>query len=631
MNYQKLNISNLLYFSVFITLSITGLIKKIAYLGAEYQGSQNYLPRIALAIFLLLFVFLEAKFHIIDLLKKSKWIWITSLFISGILLICNWANLLSSSTILIYFPPFTIRIVIFFSLILSLKQILISDSFVESTGIVILSIIVVDSIIALMNLSPFSSSFSEGSWINSANQISIFLKTGQRITWPILDPMQIFILAIPLTLGIKGLILIRIYLIILRLGLTFLVSLLLSNRLKRISVRTKYLLIIWGTSLLLFTSIGPHVLIVACILLAGINFSKPIQTTILGILSSILAGLCRLNWFVVPAILLVNLYIFETPQKNQRIFSYLWKPTLLATVSVLLAFLTYFFYTRMAGIPFLYFSEKFHYLYIPSRLFPNSLLLTGTLFGALIIGMPANLFCMWQLIKQKSDWLRMTIICLSLMGTFVVGTIISARIGGGYDFHNFDIYFIFSFILLSYCLTNKIVAVGENKSETNNSIIINTMIPSAIVFSFLMVFILTSRIPFVTNHNSQDQADINELQSFFNDHTGQKTLFLVDQQLPLLGIINVKYPLYDFDNVTLTEYLMAQNDELPNLFLKSLKKGNYPLIISYRLNISKQKQVDEPFADENNIWVSYNYEILKFYRPVFELKDVGLLIYRYSP
>ena len=85
---------------------------------------------------------------------------------------------------------------------------------------------------------------------------------------------------------------------------------------------------LWVFIYLLQGPIYLHLLLPVIIILLGFSETNLRRTLTVVIAASLLAGLSRINWFPVPAMLASALYFLRMPVKGQRLFRYLSLPAL---------------------------------------------------------------------------------------------------------------------------------------------------------------------------------------------------------------------------------------------------------------------------------------------------------------
>lgn len=606
----------------------------IAYQGASYIWMssitiKNYLPRIFTFLVIAILVYLHFRQGIIKKLADKKYLWIIGIVISLGILIFLWFDLESTVLIhplyhypvlLLYFPPYFLSVMAFFLGIISLKGLFQNRTYYEVSILFYLFVFSVSAIAPLFNTSPFMTSFSEGSWIRSANVLSGFLKTGKAISWPILDPTRIFLVSITFIVNVKSLLGIRIFNLMIQILFYFLTAFLIVRRTKVKQPESIFFLTAGGFLILYFVDIPVNVLPGICLILWLFDSSKQTRSLLIIAIASIWEGLSRINWFVMPSLTGIILYTLETNLPRKGIIKYFSRLMIFALAGIPIAFFTYYLYTKFTQTPFLYFNDSFKYIYLPGRLLPNKQLITGTILGSLAITLHPILIFFKYLQKNRIQWIRSALFFFSLLATFFVAAVISMRIGGGYDFHNFDLYFFLCLIYLYYSLGDCVAIDEEQKYLISKS----PTFLYGLVFG-LLTLLLDWRLPTISLSIGQASNEIKQLQTFFDKNQNQSILFLTEQQLPLLNIVNVKNPDYSYDYVLLTEYLMAQNNSLVNDFIRDVEKGKFQFIVSPNLVVEQRRASDDPFAEENNIWVPVNKMFLPMIKPIID--SGGLIVY----
>jgi len=266
-----------------------------------------------------------------------------------------------------------------------------------------------------------------------------------------------------------------------------------------------------------------------------------------------------------------------------------------------------------------------------SRLLPNSTNPNGILISIILATAPTLIFIL-LIAKGKIKGLgklEFFYLIACLAATFVVGTIVSVKIGGGSNLHNYDLYFL-SIVLLAgifhqpiFDFFRKLTFEKENK--------LKILLIASILFFFRneLVNIVPLEIPSPTvqDHilrNIQDEIDARKDEG--------EILFIDQRQLLTFGYI--KAPLVvDYEKKLLMNEALSRADAYFNTFYTDLKNKRFSLIINEPINITYQED-EASYGEENNAYVQWVSEpLFCYYEPLETFSEVGveLLIPRVTP
>ena len=294
---------------------------------------------------------------------------------------------------------------------------------------------------------PFTISWSESGRIFNAYQIYAPLLSGQHLSWPWLDPGRAILDGLVLLLPSTQIWMERFWIDLLFPLAAFVTSLVIVRKAFSFSPqrngksdsRLVWLLVLWGMFFLLQGPVYYHVLLGVIAIPWFYNPRKPFLTLALVIAGSIWEGLCRVNWFIMPACVAILLYLFTEPFLGKNLWRYMRWPLVYLVAGGLASFASYLVFIKSTGyvIPFL--DPRMHYAYFLYKLWPNDGFV-GLLPGITLICLPLLRVVLYTIWKHKTrlHWLRWLAIA-SILGLFFAGsTLVSLRAGGGYDLHNYD-------------------------------------------------------------------------------------------------------------------------------------------------------------------------------------------------
>ncbi len=479
---------------------------------------------------------------------------------------------------------------------------------------------------------PFSLGWSEGSRYYNA---SLFVSSkiyGESSPLPVLHPTRYFLQAIPFLISSTSILIHRLWQVFLWIGLVGLGS---YSMVKKMDFSNKFIAWVFGLWLFLFFFQGAvyyHLMVCVILVLLGYNHRRPWQTMIFVLIASIWAGLSRVNWVPVPALLAVTLYLLETPAKGTHWLKYLKNPFLWCLVGGASALAANRMYALFSGNAVEQFSSSFSSYMIWSRLLPNTTFKPGIILGSLIVFLPLAFLTVQQMVnigwRRYYHWIR-TMGLLGILAAFGLGgVVVSVKIGGGGDLHNLDAFLVFWVLITSMIVIDRYaleVDQPSGQSTLNYGLLLLTVaVPVILAFQKNTTWTFQD----VTSQKN-DVAHIQQALDLITENPGD-VLFITERQLLTFGDIQGVDLIPDYEKVFLMEMVMSNNHPYLENFHQKLENHEYSAIILDSISTETQ-DVKDSFWVENNLWVDkVVYPILDAYEPVytFQNNNINLLIPR---
>ncbi len=321
----------------------------------------------------------------------------------------------------------------------------------------------------LLSLSPFSRGWSEGTRFYHASLLLSERYYGLSLS-PFYQDLSRYILeSIPLLLPQPSLWLERLWEFSLTLLLPALTSALvlrrlaLRNGIRHSTSRTAefhsaralwFALLLFGALYLLQGPVYFYLLLAAIPVLAFYHPDRPIPSLLALVAASFWAGISRVNWIPISAMLAIALYLLETPVKKS-ILRYLAPPTLYALLGLASAYAARQWYFSISAISPDMFNAAFWQLLLWYRLFPSALQPLGILPAGILMTAPLILLIWTHLREKRWHWIRVAGLVSMLLVLLAGGFIVSAKIGGGSNLHNLDGYLTLSLTIGLYLLFDR--------------------------------------------------------------------------------------------------------------------------------------------------------------------------------
>ena len=450
---------------------------------------------------------------------------------------------------------------------------------------------------------------------------------GEQFPLPILHPSLHLLLSIPFLFGRFSIVVHRLWGVFLPWALGAGVVWTLLRRASNRPKKTLVLLGIWIFLYLVRASVYAHLLLPTLLIFVFFSPKKKWQSWVVIIVASLWAGISRINWFPVPAMLASLIYLLEVPQNERKFLDYLKLPAAWFIVGIGSAFASQAAYIHLfgnSGRDEFYTSLSSDLLWF--RLLPNATYRPGIILSALFLSLPLLLFVGQYLYQQRGNWKIIRVFgIVAVVGVlFAGGLLVSTKIGGGADLHNMDAYFV-SLLLIA--------GIVYARGFTPDSV--SEPVRGELHFSVILLAVVSLAGLLLPGRGSFPATDWGWAQTSFDgikaqitrvSDEGESVLFIAQRNFVTFGMVDV--PLIpDYEKDVLMEMAMAGNDAYLAGFDADLRNHEFGLIV-----IDPQSNVIQPekaaFALENNRWVrEITRPLLCYYELVASYDDVEVELY----
>ena len=476
---------------------------------------------------------------------------------------------------------------------------------------------------------PFSAGWSEASRFYYGSLPFSKSLYGVSLPLSVWHGTRYFLQAIPFIIPGLPIWVHRLWQVILWLGITGLSSWLLVRRLK---IPDRLMALILGLWFFLYVFQGAvyyHLQVCVIFILLGVSPGRSWRSLIAVLVASFWAGMSRLNWFPVPAMLAIAIYLLEEPYgRVANLWRYIAKPLLWGVLGLGTALLGQAFYIWVSGNTNLQaFGSSLTSALLWYRWFPSPTNPIGILPGILIVSLPIAVLLFYMLRGHMRNLhpLRWLALLAMLVVLFVGGLVVSTKIGGGGDLHNMDAYMVMLALIGTYFVAQRVepepgAAVGFGPA----------MWPGIALLLVVPVAFTLLRIgsPFTYDHvrAAQELTALRESVQGYGK-TGD-VLFINERQLLTFGMIpNVKMVPED-EVVSLMEMAISGNRPYLAKFYQDLASHRFVAIVAHKQNLGVE---GGDFIEENNAWASMVAQpLLCQYKPILTLdySDIQVLIPR---
>lgn len=487
---------------------------------------------------------------------------------------------------------------------------------------------------------PFSIGWSESSRYFYASLYFSQSLYGERFPLSTLHPTRYFLQSLAFLFPGLDLAAHRLWQFLLWVLLTAAAALSLAWRTLSLKKALGWLFAGWFFLFLLRVGVYYHLEVMVIVPLLFVSPRHRWRSLLAVIFASLWAGLSRVNWFPVPAMLAVAIYLLETPasqfvqaerHQNSRWFlmpfmRYLATPfawTLAGLLAALAAQAAYIPLSGNASNPEIFVSS-FNSDLLWYRLWPNELFPLGIVPAILIVSGPLLLV----LLLATRQWhrlhpMRWAGLWAMLLVLFAGSLVVSTKIGGGGDLHNMDAYAALLGLVAAYFIGDK-VASEDGSSGWG----VMRWPVTAVALVIPVLFLVPALSPLYQFDKGWAESNAGQLKSLAEAADGP-VLFITERHFVTFGQINV--PLVpEYERVTLMEAAMSGNQRMLNQFYADLQSQRFALIVSGKENLTIKE--DEAFAEENNVWNErVSPYILCYYEPITLLEPEFSRIQVFQP
>src|SRR5688572_5638376 len=486
---------------------------------------------------------------------------------------------------------------------------------------------------------PLSMGWSEGSRYYYASLYFSKWIYGESFPLSTLHPTRYLLQSIPFLIPSLGITEHRFWQFLLWIGLTTGAAIALANRVILPGERTaKWLFAGWFFLFLLLFGVYYHLEVMVMVPLLWVSTKHPWRSTMAVLFASLWAGVSRVNWFPMPAMLAIAIYLLETPVKSftsdsgvtpfKRILAYISLPALWMVVGLFSALAAQAAYIPLSGntgnvdaftssltsdlLWYRLWRNDNHALGI----LPATLILSGPLLITIIIAARR-----WQTLHPLR-WLGLfSMILILFFGSLAV----SVKIGGGGDLHNMDTYAVLLGIVAAYFICGKIqVEPGESPLQIRPWPVLTIALLTPVLF------LIPSLYSYPKYDEVRNQEAYGQLTQAVNGAAQNGPVLFINER-QLVTFRDVRVPLVpDYEAVTLMEMAMSGNQVYLDGFYDDLANHRFSAIVVSKQNLTIKSA--GPLAEENNVWNSrVSPYILCHYTPMLLIEPQGNRIEVYMP
>jgi len=266
------------------------------------------------------------------------------------------------------------------------------------------------------------------------------------------------------------------------------------------------------------------------------------------------------------------------------------------------------------------------------RLLPNPTYPEGILLAIVMACVP--LITLLIYIAMTKRWKLSAIQKLAIMAVllafFIVGLIISVKIGGGSNLHNLDMFLLGLLFVAGSAWSSRLKSILVDKNDPN-------MLKRILLFA-IVLFPAVHKMMRIDSFGFPPKNEVNEALEVIQTEVAKadamgEVLFMDQRQLLTFGFVDPVPLVPDFEKKYMMDQAMAANSGYFNLFYEDLQSHRFSLIVSEPLGIRWQGDANQ-FGNENDAYVYWvSLPVLCYYEPIETYYRFGtqLLIPRSEP
>lgn len=495
---------------------------------------------------------------------------------------------------------------------------------------------------------PFSLGWSEGSRYYYASLWLSRQLYGLSVPPSVLHPTRYLMQGLPFLVPGASLWFNRFWQVFLWVGTSALTSWLLVRRLaltgRKRSLLITLSMILWGFIFLFQGPVYYHLQFMVILILWGFNRHHFWRSLSLVLVTSLWAGISRVNWLPVPGLLATALYLMEARVDEKPLIKYLIPPAVWVLAGTVFGYISQSAYKLWSGNPQTWFGSSFTSDLLWYRLFPNPTYPLGILLSAFLVSLPIIGLIFVRLLNRWREFQLIRLLGLAAIPgvLFAGGVLVSVKIGGGSNLHNLDAYLTLLLVIGSYIYFDRFepdhpAQVAENgqgqpaPASSSLRAIENIFLTGALIIPMYFTLSTGGQLPerdFVAAQAALQTINTATQQV---DNRGGEVLFISQRHLLTFNKIQ-NVPLVPEDElVFLMEMAMSDNRAYLDAFNQNISSQRYSMIVSEPLVIQYQGR-SHSFGEENDAWVQRVSEpMLCYYQPAVKLDSVGVVLYTPRP
>ncbi len=453
---------------------------------------------------------------------------------------------------------------------------------------------------------PLSMGWSEGSRYYYASLYFSKALYGESIPLSTLHPTRYLLQSIPFLIPSLGLPAHRLWQFLLWTGLTGWAAISIAKRVSSPQERGVKWLLAGGLFIfLLRVGVYYHLEPMVILPMAFISAKRPTRSLLAVVAASLWAGISRVNWFPMPAMIAIAIYLLETPFDAKetgttwkQLVHYFSRPALWMLIGVTCALIAQAAYIPLSGNSgnTEAFASSINSDLLWYRLWPNENHQLGIVPAMFLFGFPLIAVIVLMAVRQwkslhTTRWLGLFGMLLVL---FAGSLVVSAKIGGGGDLHNMDTFAVMLGIVTAYFIGGQVAAESGSVRAVRPWSFLSLAVMIPMLF---LIPLLGTRDRYNEERNEKAFQAVTQAVNEAGKHG--PVLFINERQLVAFRQVDAPF-VPEYEAVTLMEMAMSNNEPYLKHFYTDLQNHRFSAIVTNPQNtVIKETGA---LQEENNIW-----------------------------
>lgn len=467
---------------------------------------------------------------------------------------------------------------------------------------------------------PLSMGWSEGSRYFYASLYFSRPIYGESIPLSTLHPTRYLLQSIPFLIPGLGLPAHRFWQFLLWIVLTAWATISIAGRVtSRNEKVVKWLLA--GGLFIFFLRVGVYYHLEPMVILpmTFVSAKHPMRSFLAVIAASLWAGVSRVNWFPMPAMVAAAIYLLETPfaanesgSPWKQMIAYFSHPASWVFVGLACALIAQAAYIPLSGngANLEAFASSINSDLLWYRLWPNDNHFLGVVPAMFLFGFPFMAVIVIMAVGQwKSLHVTRWLGLFAMLAVLFAGSlVVSVKIGGGGDLHNMDTFAVMLGIVSAYFIGGQVAAESRRALPVRPWAFLSLAVLIPMMF---IIPLLASRDRYNEEKNEKAFQAVTQMVN----EAGKKGPVLLINERQLAAFRQVDAPFVpEYEAVTLMEMAMSNNEPYLDRFYSDLRSHRFSMIVANPQNTVIKET--GPVKEENNIWnTRVAPYIICYYRP----------------
>jgi hypothetical protein len=207
--------------------------------------------------------------------------------------------------------------------------------------------------------------------------------------------------------------------------------------------------------------------------------------------------------------------------------------------------------------------------------------------------------------QGKIHWIRKTAIGILIFLFLLGGIVVSSKIGGGNNLHNFDGYLILLMICDLYFVINGVQ--GDKKLEGIGMDALRRIVLIGICLQAGWIVLYLPGLSDLKTLSSAE-AEVDHIQGLVDtvkNNDQRPVLFIYQTQLIATKTIKGALPVANMDNVALQDFAISNSPSLLSDYYEGISKQTWSMILMPPIFSENIKNAGFVFGEENNAWITY--------------------------